>query len=85
ILYNGKCVASWLAKIPVDLTITNMRKITIMKLKIDDWERRFKWVEQEFFCKFSMKKSLLDSVPECWKISIANQTENQRCLSFPQY
>ena len=47
ILYNGECVASWLAKIPVDLTITNMRRITIMKLKIDDWERRFKWAYRQ--------------------------------------
>lgn len=43
IFYNGERIASWSGKIPGIFTITDMRRITILQLKIDDWERRFKW------------------------------------------
>lgn len=43
ILYNGKRMGNWTGKIPGIFSITDMRRITVMQLKIDDWKRRFKW------------------------------------------
>lgn len=43
IFYNGKQIGNWFGKIPGIFSINDMRRITIVQLKIDDWKRRFKW------------------------------------------
>lgn len=43
IFYNGERIASWFGKIPGIFTITDIHRVMILQLKIDDWGRRFKW------------------------------------------